>query len=672
MSKYVNLSLDAKEKDLPNALLKSRTKGGDIVVNPSIYSIGVSRMKVPLSGIPLMRLYNDTFLLGFVARSSLLYTNDPAVGLFNPHRNTKMTTGDMAQNFSGDVAWANTFKNKSVPTLYPNCIPNRGIDPLNDRTYHDIHSQEEICEVLNLAILRNIAKIASMEHGSTIINATNAATVVLGFDIIAENYINGGVAAYDIQGKTLAASFQENRYDDALATIYPQHKYIASITITIESMTAVPSTTLGGLFTTQPDLSNYSLWLSRTPIGETGAEDVPRFNVGDYDTWCIMKNCFNHLNDGNIEHRIIFSTAVGETTTREQKNGKNFQAFRNNTNPASDYTIALDFAVAKDIIGKRYDGYKYECYFVNEAVLRNATSGIATANAQTPHFNIPLNEFTCQIVTSNFGNVRAAEPYSGATTIYQNPSLDFDGNLDTNWKLTPYFSWDKASQKISFNISNDYLLTRGYDMYMNENLAELFSFERYKVDDLKYTHDMDKYFYHLELPENGANYTKGIELEPIYKGSIFSFKPKYGDMGENRNSKSNWYSMCKFEEEMITAWRRDWLNGIVVLSNSLAIDGEIVGDGSVSRKIITDFQIDPSTTGRDYLIYFNTGGMRLYELNSTSPIKNIEIGIYYQTIYGDIRPLPITKLSECQVKLEFRPNAMIYGLSQDVSAFDFK
>ena len=667
MSKYVNLSLDAKEKDLPNALLKSRTKGGDIVVNPSIYSIGVSRMKVPLSGIPLMRLYNDTFLLGFVARSSLLYTNG---GLFNPHRNKKMLTADMAQNFSGDVAWMNTFKEKMVPTLFPNCIPNRGIDPLNDRTYHDIHSQEEICEVLNLAVLRNISNVAEMEQGHQYKGATNAANVVLGFDNIAENFINAGVAAYDIQGKSLAcANFQENRHDDTLPTIFPQHKYIASITISIASMTAVG---VVGLFTTHPDLSNYSLWVSRTPINNAGTVDTPRFNTGDYDTWCIMKNCFNHLDDGNIAHQLIFSTAIGETTTREQKNGKNFQAFRNNTNPDSIYPIALDFAVAKDIIGKRYDGYKYECYFVNEAVLRNATSGPATANAQTPHFIIPANDFNCQIVTSNFGNVRAAEPYSGATTAYQNPSLDTDGNLDTNWKLAPYFSWDKATQKISFNISNDYLLSRGYDMYMNENLAELFSFERYKVDDIKYTHDMDKYFYHLELPENGVRYTKGIELAPIYKGSIFSFKPQYGNMGENRNSKSNWYSMCKFEEEMITAWRRDWLNGIVVLSNSLAIDGEIVGDGSVSRKIITDFQIDPSTTGRDYLIYFNTGGMRLYELNSTSPLKNIEIGIYYQTIYGDIRPLPITKLSECQVKLEFRPNAMIYGLNQDVSAFDFK
>ena len=389
MSKYVNLSLDAKEKDLPNALLKSRTKGGDIVVNPSIYSIGVSRMKVPLSGIPLMRLYNDTFLLGFTARSSLLYTN---TGVFNPHRNKKMTTATMAANFSGDDEWATPYKSKVMPNLFPNCIPNRGIDPLNDRTYHDIHSQEEICEVLNLAVLRNISNVAEMEQGHQYKGATNAANVVLGFDNIPENYINAGVAAYDTQGKSLAcANFQENRQDDTLATIYPKHKYIASITISIASMTAVSSTT--GLFTTHPDLSNYSLWLSRTPINNAGTVDVPRFNTGDYDTWCIMKNCFNHLDDGNIAHTIIFSTAVGETTSREQKNGKNFQAFRNNTAAGSDYAVALDFAVAKDIIGKRYDGYKYECYFVNEAVLRNATSGPATANAQTPRFIIPATEF---------------------------------------------------------------------------------------------------------------------------------------------------------------------------------------------------------------------------------------------------------------------------------------
>ena len=127
----------------------------------------------------------------------------------------------------------------------------------------------------------------------------------------------------------------------------------------------------------------------------------------------------------------------------------------------------------------------------------------------------------------------------------------------------------------------------------------------------------------------------------------------------------------RYEEEQNTGFRRDWLNGIVVLSPNLPIDGEIVGDGSTSRKIITDFQIDPSAVGRDYLIFNNNGGMRLYELRSNQPIQDIQITISFQTIYGDIRPLIVSKLTECQIKLEFRPNAQVYSLTQDVSSFEY-
>ena len=145
----------------------------------------------------------------------------------------------------------------------------------------------------------------------------------------------------------------------------------------------------------------------------------------------------------------------------------------------------------------------------------------------------------------------------------------------------------------------------------------------------------------------------------------------YGSMGKNRNARVGWWSMNEYEEEINSEFKRDWLNGVVITSPNLSISGEIVGGGKQTRKILTDFQIDPSSTARDYLIFFNSGGMRLYPLKSKEPQKDIEVIIEFKDIYGTLRPLIVKKGEECNLKLEFRPNSQVYNLSQDVSSFSY-
>ena len=62
--------------------------------------------------------------------------------------------------------------------------------------------------------------------------------------------------------------------------------------------------------------------------------------------------------------------------------------------------------------------------------------------------------------------------------------------------------------------------------------------------------------------------------------------------------------------------------------------------------------------------------MRLYQLKSTQPLKNIDVVITWKDIYGVLRDLVINKGEECNVKLEFRPNNQIYSLPQNLSTFD--
>ena len=75
MSVFVNLSVNAENIETQDAVLSSRTKGGDIVANPSVYSVGVERMKVPLNNIPLFRLYAGDFRMATIFHNSFMYGN---------------------------------------------------------------------------------------------------------------------------------------------------------------------------------------------------------------------------------------------------------------------------------------------------------------------------------------------------------------------------------------------------------------------------------------------------------------------------------------------------------------------------------------------------------------------------------------------------------------------
>ena len=63
--------------------------------------------------------------------------------------------------------------------------------------------------------------------------------------------------------------------------------------------------------------------------------------------------------------------------------------------------------------------------------------------------------------------------------------------------------------------------------------------------------------------------------------------------------------------------------------------------------------------------------MRFYTIKSQLPIKTVDTTINFQDIYGIIRPLEILPYEECDIKIEFRPNAMLYSTLQPISSFDF-
>mgnify|MGYP003636773047 FL=1 len=224
----------------------------------------------------------------------------------------------------------------------------------------------------------------------------------------------------------------------------------------------------------------------------------------------------------------------------------------------------------------------------------------------------------------------------------------------------PYFSYDYSKEKINYNISNHYLLGLNFLLLLNNKLNNLLTFDRYIIDEIKDVTSQNRYIFN-DLGYFPTN-SDGVVIQP---------KATYGGMGSSRNNRIGWWTMNAYEEEMNSKFRRDWLNGIVITSPNLSLNGEIVGDGKTTRKILTDFQIDPSSTARDYLIFFNSGGMRLYTLKSMEAQKDIDIIVEFKDIYGTLRPLIVKKGEECNVKLEFRPNSQIYNLNGSVSSFQY-
>ena len=106
---------------------------------------------------------------------------------------------------------------------------------------------------------------------------------------------------------------------------------------------------------------------------------------------------------------------------------------------------------------------------------------------------------------------------------------------------------------------------------------------------------------------------------------------------------------------------RDLLNSIKVFTSSIAVVGEAVGDGDNVERVLTDFVLDTSVVGRDYLVYTPQGGIRYYELDSPSPLRRVDASIFFEDIYGISRPLFIPAGMECSLKLEFRPINMVYN-----------
>ena len=285
------------------------------------------------------------------------------------------------------------------------------------------------------------------------------------------------------------------------------------------------------------------------------------------------------------------------------------------------------------IIGSRIDNYIYTIRYTSRK-----NYGTASLTFVNPRLTIRTGAMT------NYpDNERSATSTSIPNNKFLMPPPQFNINSEGKFVYTQ-------------NSVHTYYNNLGF--FMNQSLSTLFSFYQYKSKKIQ-----GSYF-------EPFNATETVLYSGKLNGEVYNFSSEvnallpsgdYVELGDN----------VSYEEGFNSKFSRDWLNKIIITTGRLAIEGEFTGDGDQKIKVLTDFTIDPASTSRDYLVFTNQGGMRFYTIKSQLPIKTVDTTINFQDIYGIIRPLEILPYEECDIKIEFRPNAMLYSTLQPISSFDF-
>ena len=108
-------------------------------------------------------------------------------------------------------------------------------------------------------------------------------------------------------------------------------------------------------------------------------------------------------------------------------------------------------------------------------------------------------------------------------------------------------------------------------------------------------------------------------------------------------------------EPELSVYKRNFLYGLAITGNSFSISGEYEGEGKSTRKILSDFESDPSSNFRDYYIYQPSGdSVRYYQMNTTMPLRDVFVSVFYRDMNGNYHILKLGSGYIASIKLHFR------------------
>ena len=340
--------------------------------------------------------------------------------------------------------------------------------------------------------------------------------------------------------------------------------------------------------------------------------------------------------------------------------------------PRSGFSL---FPTAMDVngfLGKSYEGYNYRLRVRNKLAYSHAAQGT------TPSFIVPsitdfgVNAGVIGTMIATLADVEALKPtltihtFEGRPIDVQNTNYEIQAAAPNQLGkqrilyqtdfLAPRFVFNDAGL-LGLSINERYLADYNMSIYMNDQMSSLINFQKYKTTTLQGGGNFAQYF------------TNTVDDVQLGGGGIFRFAGEVGKYDLALNPVSLNGSNLYYETFSSESFR-DMLNSVVITTGRLAINGEYIGDGGSTRKMLTDFETDPSSIGRNYALFYNNGGMRLYPLLSDTPIKQVDAQIFYQDIFGVLRKLEVKPNEECSIKLEFRPNIAIYSQTGAIDNFN--
>jgi hypothetical protein len=219
--------------------------------------------------------------------------------------------------------------------------------------------------------------------------------------------------------------------------------------------------------------------------------------------------------------------------------------------------------------------------------------------------------------------------------------------------IPPHFFYDSPTSLLKLYIPSFFTkivspLTSVPVIYVNAQLIEYFDAFPVFFNGYDQPNGFDFYYIATNVQDCQA-YERFGTIYPPYSGTppaLQFITPDYYVITQEYSTTTYWISLRK----------------ILLISNSLPVANEYIsnyGNSTASNNpalpIITDFvpNIQSGFEGRSIAYYAPTGQYRLIDLISDSPIRKIDIKIYWEDKSGNIFPLEISYFEEVNIKIGF-------------------
>lgn len=602
MSIFYNLKLNPdRDADMNRNLEIENFSNIPILENQSDYSVGVKRFKIPVNNVDLYRIYENQHLFGIVLNTerfllSSRYSKPP---------------------FPSDVFDANCWNSRDIDTKIKDAphsktnVAGRFI-PLNSHNEYANALTRTICESLTNNC---ITSRAGGGHHTSVSNDTSGT-------VIPSNGTWVEVASFTrTHGKT------DIRLIDYLLGI----KYW------------------------EPDLTHNAANIDKHRISDlefrmkvgSGSNAIYVFlggglfpNVDTFEEW---KNFGGNATASGSSYAFGFSPAARMCYRRATNYGDGWRSgsLDGGANPllfSPDTYADLDFLlrnqVTKDIA--------FECR--DTASLSAGSIPIGTTNQYQ-------TKIACyaEITESYLDNIVCG--VEGQNDVGTNDADYF-----------PRFIYNEETEKLELHAQDIFMSRVSFWGNAGFIATNNFSLAHYPFSDEKRNptgNALAQYkdiFYDFVYADDENTATKNE-----YMGGIIDFV-NVADGHKNLTilNDADKTKVFAYPEKSSSVFKRNFLYGLVITTNRLGIDGEVESGGNAKRKILTDFEIDPSTNFRDYLLYQPSGNsVRYYPLTQSSVLTAVDIQVLYIDINGNTERLTINNNMSASIKLEFRPNNQI-------------